>query len=343
MENFSSKNPKFSSQIPYADGRPQAPLRLEAADYGSVLRHGDEVDRYGARDVFVFEHGGKYFMHYDAAGEVGWLCALATSDDGVNWTKHGKVLELGKPGTPDGASASFGTVFFDSMAEPSWHMFYLGTPNETEPGKVPAFPYQTLKARAENPAGPWVKQPEVMSVAAIPGTFYADTASPGQVIEHHGEYLMFFSAAERDGSGIKRTLGLARTPDLNSAWTVDAKPLLPVDEQIENSTLYFESSSSLWFLFTNHIGIHPETLEEYTDAVWVYWSSNLTHWNPDHKAVVLDRHNCTWSPNIVGLPSEVKIGSRLALYYDGCISDDFGHMGRDVGLAWLELPMVPSV
>ena len=211
------------------------------------------------------------------------------------------------------------------------------------PPPVPAFPYQTLKARAENPAGPWVKQPEVMSVAAIPGTFYADTASPGQVIEHHGEYLMFFSAAERDGSGIKRTLGLARTPDLNSAWTVDAKPLLPVDEQIENSTLYFESSSSLWFLFTNHIGIHPETLEEYTDAVWVYWSSNLTHWNPDHKAVVLDRHNCTWSPNIVGLPSEVKIGSRLALYYDGCISDDFGHMGRDVGLAWLELPMVPSV
>ena len=340
MKNSIARDPNRSSQTSYADGRPQAQLRLEAVDFGPVLRHGDEVDRYGARDVFVFEHSGKYFMHYDAAGEVGWLCALATSDDGVNWTKRGAVLELGKPGTPDSASASFGTVFRSAQTPPNWHMFYLGTPNVSEPGKVPAFPYQTLKARAQNPEGPWVKQPEVMSVAAVPGTFYADTASPGQVLEHGGEYLMFFSAAERVGSGTKRTLGLARTPDLNSAWTVDTEPLLPVDEQIENSTLYFEPTSSLWFLFTNHIGIHPDTLEEYTDAVWVYWSPDLTRWNPECKAVVLDGQNCIWSPNILGLPSVVKIGSRLALYYDGYTGEALWHMERDIGLAWLDLPIM---
>lgn len=343
MKNSIIRDPNRSSQTPYADARPQAQLRLEAIDFGPVLRHGNEVDRYGARDVFVFEHQGTYFMHYDAAGEVGWLCALATSDDGVNWTKQGSVLELGKLGTPDSASASFGTVFFDSQTHPSWHMFYLGTPNVNELGKVPAFPYQTLKARAENPQGPWTKQPRVMSVSTISDTFYADTASPGQVLEHGGEYLMFFSAAEHRSDGIKRTLGLARTPNLNSAWTVDAEPLLPVSEQVENSSLYFEPSSSLWYLFTNHIGIHPETLEEYTDAVWVYWSQDLTHWNSKHKAVVLDHYNCTWSPHIIGLPSVVKIGSRLALYYDGCIGDNFGHMERDVGLAWLELPLVAMI
>lgn len=305
-----------------------------------MLRHGDEVDRYGARDVFVFEHGEKYFMHYDAAGEAGWLCALATSDDGVNWTKRGAVLELGKPGTSDSASAIFGTVFQSAQTYLNWHMFCLGTPNVDEPGKVPAFPYQTLKARAENPQGPWNKQPGVVSVSAVPGTFYADTASPGQVLEHGGEYLMFFSAAEHRSDGIKRTLGLARTPDLNSAWTVDPTPLLPVSEQVENSSLYFEASSSLWYLFTNHIGIHPETLEEYTDAVWVYWSFDLTRWNPEHKATVLDPHNCEWSPNIVGLPSVVKVGHRLALYYDGHTGKDLWHMERDIGLAWLELPLV---
>lgn len=336
MSTINTENLEPSS---YADRRPSATLRLEAQDYGPVLRHGDEVDRYGARDVFVFEQDGKYFMHYDAAGEAGWLCALATSFDGMNWTKHGAVLELGKPSTPDSASASFGTVFFDSRTHPSWHMFYLGTPNVDEPGKVPAFPYQTLKARAENPQGPWTKQPGVLSVAAVPGTFYADTASPGQVLEQGGEYLMFFSAAMRRTDGIKRTLGMARTTDLNRAWTVDTEPLFPVDEQVENSTLYFEPSSSLWYLFTNHIGIHPDTLEEYTDAVWVYWSSDLTRWNPEHKAVVLDHQNCTWSPNIVGLPSVVKIGSRLALYYDGYTGEDLWHMERDIGLAWLDLPI----
>ena len=63
----------------------------------------------------------------------------------------------------------------------------------------------------------------------------------------------------------------------------------------------------------------------------------------EHKAVVLDAQNCNWSPNIIGLPSVVKIGSRLALYYDGYNGDDFGHMGRDIGLAWLELPLIAPV
>ena len=298
------------------------------------------MDRYGARDVFVFEHSGKYFMHYDAAGEVGWLCALATSDDGVNWTKRGAVLELGAAGQPDSASASYGTTFFDGA---NWHMFYLGTPNVMMPGKVPAFPYQTLKAQSETADGAWVKQSGVIPVAAAPNTFYADTASPGQVLEHGGEYLMLFSAAEHRTDGIKRTLGLARTPDLGRAWTVDPTPLLPVSEQVENSSVYFEATSSLWYLFTNHIGIHPETLEEYTDAVWVYWSPDLTRWNPEHKATVLDSHTCTWSPNIVGLPSVVKVGHRLALYYDGYTGEDLWHMERDIGLAWLELPLVAPV
>jgi len=71
----------------------------------------------------------------------------------------------------------------------------------------------------------------------------------------------------------------------------------------------------------------------------VYWSSDLTRWNPEHKAVVLDHQNCTWSPNIVGLPSVVKIGSRLALYYDGYTGEDLWHMERDIGLAWLDLPI----
>lgn len=322
---------------PYADGRPHATRRLEAVDHGIVLKHGDPHDAGGARDVWVYAHDGRYFMHYDAAGEHAWLCALATSDDGVIWTKRGTVLELGPSGSPDSASASYGTTFFDGS---DWHMFYLGTPNVSEPGKVPAFPYQTLKARATSPGGAWTKQPEVMPVGTVSGTFYADTASPGAVVKQGKEYLMFFSAAAHLEGGIKRTLGLARTKDLNTAWTVDAQPLLPIEEQIENSSLYFEDSSKLWFLFTNHIGIHPQTHQEYTDAIWVYWSHDLTRWNPDDKAVVLDTQNCHWSTNIIGLPSVLRIDNRLALYYDGYTDEDFWHMGRDIGLAWLPLPLV---
>ena len=66
----------------YSDGRPAATLHMDAKDHGIVLRYGDGPDKcdyLGARDVWVYEDKGTYYMHYDAAGPTGWLCSLATS------------------------------------------------------------------------------------------------------------------------------------------------------------------------------------------------------------------------------------------------------------------------
>ncbi|MCX5653615.1 MAG: hypothetical protein NTY65_03060 [Planctomycetota bacterium] len=143
----------------YPDGRPTAAFRLDAQDRGIVLRYGDgpgRCDERWARDVWVWEHRGIYFMHYDGAGPKGWLTCLATSTDLLTWTKKGPVLDLGQPGAEDSASASYGVTFFDGQA---WHMFYLGTPHTTPPpDRIPAFPYLTLKARSQTPDGPWVKR-----------------------------------------------------------------------------------------------------------------------------------------------------------------------------------------
>jgi predicted GH43/DUF377 family glycosyl hydrolase len=326
----------------YADGRPAARLRVEAVDQGVVLRHGDgpeQCDVYGARDVWVYEAEGTYYMHYDAAGPKGWLAALATSKDLIHWQKKGPVLELGKPGENDSASASYGTTYFDGKA---WHMFYLGTPHATAaPDLVPAFPYLTLKAKAISPAGPWTKQPNVVPFQAKPGTYYSVTASPGQVIKQGDEYRMFFSAAT--DRPIRRTIGIARAKNLDGPWALDAEPILPAAEQVENTSLYFEETNSTWFLFTNHVGLDGF---EYTDAVWVYWTRDLDHWDPTHKAVVLDRANCSWSKHIIGLPSVVRMGDRLALFYDSNAETTIpqgvkSHMNRDIGLVWLWLPLVP--
>ena len=111
---------------------------------------------------------------------------------------------------------------------------------------------------------------------------------------------------------------------------------MPLEEQIESAPLYFEEASQTWFLFTNHIG---DFEFEYTDAIWVYWTDDINHWNPDDKAVVLDRNNCSWSKRVVGTPSVLRIGDRLAVYYDGAAGTSTSHMGRDIGLAWLDLPL----
>ncbi len=322
----------------YADGRPQTLLRLNAQDQGVVLRHGGgpgDCDRRGAREAIVFADNGTYYLHYDGAGPHGWLACLATSQDLVHWQKHGPVLDFGPPGQPDSASASAPWVIHDGEW---WHMYYLGTPHVSPaPDFVPMFPYQTLTARSHSPAGPWEKQYDRAPFTAQPGTYYSSTASPGDLVKWHREFLMFFSASKED-HGTKRTLSLARAKQLDGPWAVQPDPIFPPDEQVENSSLYFERSSKTWFLFTNHIGINDRG-QEFTDAIWVYWSRDLNRWDRRHKAVVLDGRNCAWSQNCIGMPTVIRVGERLALMYDAPGGDSLSHMQRDIGLAWLDLPL----
>ena len=224
-------------------------------------------------------------------------------------------------------------------------MFYLGTPHTTPaPDFIPAFPYLTMKAEGDSPSGPWKKQYEVTPFKVKANSYYSGCASPGFIVKNANEYLMYFSAST--DNPILRTISLARTKDLNSPWTLAAKPMLPPTEQIENSSLYFEKKNNTWFMFTNHVGIKDGL--EYTDAIWVYWSKDLTKWDPANKAVVLDSKNCKWSKHIIGLPSVVQMGKRLAIFYDGSDSNPIpagvkSHMNRDIGLAWLDLPLTAPV
>jgi predicted GH43/DUF377 family glycosyl hydrolase len=349
---FLAASTSLSSAGVYPDGRPEATLRYDAEDQGVILPYGHcpgGCDKYGARDVWVFEHNGAYYMHYDAAGDTGWLAALATSRDLIHWKEKGPVLKLGAPGEGDSASASYGTTYFDGHI---WHMFYLGTPNVTPPpDRIPSFPYLTMKARSSAPGGPWQKEPQVIPFRPQPGTYYSATASPGQIVRQGDEYLQFFSASTDDSTRrnlqfaasasdpIQRTLSIARTTNLDGPWMIDSTPIVPLSEQVENSSLYYETSNRTWFIFTNHIGLAKEG--EYTDAIWVYWTKDLNHWDPAHKAIVLDGKNCKWSKRCIGLPSVVRYGKRLAIFYDAPGGDSVSHMKRSIGLAWLNLPLVP--
>ena len=329
----------------YPGNLPTAGYRLEAKDQGVVFKHGSgpgNCDKLGARDLWVYESKGLYYMHYDGAGPKGWLACLATSTDLVNWTAQGPVLDLGAKGQDDSGSASYGTTYFDGK---TWHMFYLGTPNTTPaPEFIPAPPYLTMKAHGTSPSGPWTKQPGIVPFrpgdvsAANYGASAVVVASPGMIVRNGDEYMMFFSWGGYSAANNRGPYGhitIARTRNLDGKWTVDSQPMLPGKDTCENSSLYFERANRTWFLFVNHID------RSYTDAVWVYWTKDLNKWNADHKAVVLDGKNCTWSRRYIGLPSVVQVGKRLAVLYDALGGDTTNHMNRDLGLAWLNLPLIP--
>jgi predicted GH43/DUF377 family glycosyl hydrolase len=323
----------------YTDNRPQAKYRINAVDEGIVLRYGggqDSCDVYGAREAIVNKDLDTYYLFYDGAGRDGWRACLAESKDLKTWIKKGPILELGVSGSKDSKSASSPWVIKEKN---TWHMFYLGTPNTTAaPERIPAFPYLTMKAKSGSLEGPWIKQYDVAPLPLKKETYYSVTASPGFIVKSKAGYLQFFSGATQDSNGIKRTLGIARTNDLNATWKIDSKPLFPLTEQVENSSLYFDSSDKYWFLFTNHIGIDYGNTE-YTDAIWVYWSKDINNWNAKNKAIVLDSVNCSWSKGAIGMPSVIKNGNRLEILYDAFEGYSTSHMKRNIGLAWLELPI----
>ncbi len=325
---------------PYEDNRPTAALRLNATDQGSIIEHGQgpaRCDYLGAREAICFRFGGTYYLHYDGAGPDGWRACLAVSRDLRHWELKGPILDLGAPGEDDAGTASSPWTVFDGHR---WHMFYVGCRTTSgAPNRIPSVPYFTLAATSTRPDGPWTKQRAAVPFRTKPGTYYADTASPGQIVKFNGEYLMFFSAAaftNEPKRRLLRTLSIARTTNLDGAWKIDPQPALPPEQQIENSALYFEPSNRTWFLFTNHIGL--DKAGEFTESIWVYWSADLNHWNPEQRAVVLDRTNCRWTGRCIGMPSVVPVGRRLALFYDACRSQS-GNMQRDIGLAWIDLPL----
>jgi len=309
------------------------------------MKYGDcpinNCDEYGARDVWVFEFNNTYYMHYDAAGPTAWLSSQAKSTDLYNWTKTGPILQLGQPGTPDSASASYAVTYFDGNI---WHMWYLGTPNATPPPyRIPSFPYNTLYGIGESSNGPWIKNYSV-TPWDLKG-YYSVAGSPGFTIinpQNSTEYLQFFSAQTMSNDIINRTISIARTINLSGKWTIDAEPMLPLSEQIENSSLYFEETNQWWFLFTNHVGINS-AYEEYDDAIWVYWTKDPNTWNATQKAIVLDGYNSIWTFARVGLPSVLKVNNILYIYYDGPGGNSINNNYCNVALATLDLPLVPPV
>lgn len=346
----------------YCDDRPSPSRLLKVESAGAVLKHGngpDECDIHGAREPILTQVGERFVLYYDGAGKDGWIACLATSDDLLNWELHGTALALGTGDAPDSGSASSPWMIEHNN---KWHMFYLATQNVTsDKYKIPNVPYVTCKAESDSPTGPWEKRYDVVPFDTKPGTYYSDTASPGAIIQQGDEFLQYFScsAFEEDTGVLKRTLGLAVTKDLNAPWVLADEPLLPLDEQIENSSIVYDPESELWLLFTNHIGIHyidkesletycgerllaEETTEEYTDAVWVYWSKDPKKWDPENKAVVVDEKSCDWCRRPIGMPTVTWFNGRLAILFDAYPGGVTHHLHRDIGLVWLDLDELRS-
>ena len=141
-------------------------------------------------------------------------------------------------------------------------------------------------------------------------------------------------------------IGLATTRNLTGDWT-ESRALI-TDAAVENTSLYYEAASGLWFLFTNQIDADAGGMA-FDAHIVVYWSADLLSWPPAQKATVLNRTNAV-EPRVragrVGLPSVLRVpgnDAQLALVYDGGgTRDDVSYNENcSVALLWIDLPLTP--
>ncbi len=298
---------------------PRFEARYDATDQGPIIRHGDGpdgCDAHGMREPSIVQQDSKFYLFYDGCAAPGWIACLATSDDLKTWKKHGRVLSLGPAGSDDSATAS--SPWLRKQGD-TWYMYYLiSAAASPAPDYVPIGPYLARMATSKSIMGPWIQHRDYVPFR---GTY------AGDIIWYHGEYMMFVNGGQ----------GIARTKDLSKPWTVDAKRQITLP--MENSSIYFEPSNGYYWMFLNHIRLYPYP---HTDATYVFWTKNPNKWSDRDHAVVLDGRNSKWSKAITGMATVTKVGNRLAIFYDGNDSTDIGHMGRDIGLAWLDLPLSPE-
>jgi len=193
----------------------------------------------------------------------------------------------------------------------------------------------------------------------VTGEFDELTAAPAALIKRDGRYLLYYSAAGKKAGEylIQRTLGVAEAASVRGPWKKLGETL-PGSEQIENASIYHDSTTGTWYLFTNHVGVvgKPDKSGvvagksrpvEFTDAIYVYWSDDPLKWDVRNKAEVLDSSNVSWGTKIIGLPSVIAKDDTLWIFYDGKLgSDEFvgfhdgaDHMHRDIGVGWVKLPV----
>lgn len=325
-------------------------------------------DGGGMREAVLMEEGDYVYLSYDGAmpgakEDSYWNACLARSRDYIHWEKLGPRLRASVLDHPDGTpeeykdlrSASSPWSFYDGSR---WHFFYVGA-DHCSPEGVPAFAYSTMYAWADTLEGKWHQRSHEEGKGGHlslplggPGEWDEVTASPGVVLENPDydendpdsrRYMMIYSGA---CSGItKRSLGLAYTNDLSATgryddadghfWQKAPEPILPVEDDIENSSLFFEESTGLWWLFTNHIRDNS-----YTDSIWVYWSRDIKHWDPKNKAIVMDASKNSWAHGAIGMPSVKRLDKdHLIMLFDGVRGDGIGHLERCIGAAAIGLPI----
>lgn len=174
---------------------------------------------------------GTYWMWYDGWDGAIYRIFAATSADGVSWTKHGVVLDVGPAGSQDSASVAYPFVLYD---QGRFYLWYTGLTSFSPPDN------SAIMLATSSDGLQWTKQGTVLAPGAAGSLDSYNTFTAG-VVRDGATWVMVYTgqdanatsqllwAQSSDGATWQKS-GVALAPDPPAERSVGgADPLITSD------------------------------------------------------------------------------------------------------------------
>lgn len=294
------------------------------------LGSSESWDDLSVWDPSVLYDGATYKMYYDGTPSSGQYIkiGLATSADGITWTKHvgNPILSTGPPGSWDNLQVSDPCVLSNGSM---YLMYYSGNDGGTMRIGLATSPDGIIWTKyAGNPLfsattweGWWVTGPSVL--------FDGST------------YKMWYTGYDgtHPGYGYQR-IGYASSTD-GITWTKHGTPVLDIGGTGEWDSLYVShcsviydgSSYQMWYGGGNSTGPEHSRIGHATSLDGISWQKD-----PNNPVVDLGSDGAfdDWATN---QPTVISVGSTLEMWYsghDGTNTQSSPTYYARIGLATLE-------
>jgi predicted GH43/DUF377 family glycosyl hydrolase len=206
-----------------------------------VLSRGDEGawDSVDVLNPSVIRLKGFYLNLYSGFDGHTWRTGLATSADGVQWQKVGRVL------TPEGWEGSYIAANGSALVS-GGEILYWYVAGEQGNGKI-------ALARSRNGGLDWTKAPKPVLAPGPRGSFDERAVADPYVIQRGDRFYMFYLGQDR---AARQRLGVARSRDgvvwekLRSNPVLELGPPGSFDEVGLGEPAIWSSGGFYWMLYT---------------------------------------------------------------------------------------------
>ncbi|MCC7173723.1 MAG: hypothetical protein IT159_00885 [Bryobacterales bacterium] len=284
--------------LPLEPGGPPLAFRWEASP-APVLERGaaGDWDSVDALNPSVVKVSGTYYNLYSGFDGRTWRTGLASSADGLRWTKLGRVLSPGPAAWEGGYIAANGHALAIGGEFLYWY----------QAGSPPA-----IGLARSTDGRQWVKQRQPVLRPGPQGSWDERGVADPYVIRAGGTYYMYYLGQDR---ARRQRLGLARSPDGVRWQRLTTNPVLELgapgafDERGLGEPAVWSSHGRYWMLYTGR------DRQEYR-RIGAAWSLDGVRWTRLAAETVFSGGEA-WNAKVVCDPTVLLEDNRIRVWFGG--------------------------